>query len=761
MNISLMAAAIATALALAPDAGAQTPEPPEQDAPRRLDNVVVIGVPQTPMPANSGEARDEDLEPLRPNTSDTAQLLRAVPGLNVQGAGGVSGMPAIHGLGGDRNRVQVDGMDIVASCPNHMNPPLSYIDPSRVGTIKVYAGISPVSAGGDSIGGSIQVQSAPPRFAEPGAGWDMSGELGARWRSNGNARAANVSATLANEVFSLGYDGSLSRADNYRAGGEFRDFTASGREGHDIARDEVASSAYLVRNHALGAALRHGDHLWQASYGRQEIPLQLYPNQRMDMTANTQNRWQLSYQGRHEWGAFEARAWREQLRHSMGFGPDRQYWYGMASMPPGGGGYSVPCAPIGPTCAADMPMESASRTQSASAMLSLDLRPGDQLRVGAEWHDYRLDDWWPPSGGGMAPGEFWNINHGQRKRASLFAEWEGRLSTQWMALFGLRHDRVSTNAGEVRGYDVDPAPPGSWGMTQADAAAFNARARQRRNTHLDAVALLRYSPSRQLDVELGYALKTRSPNLYERYAWSSWAMAAIMNNTAGDGNGYVGDPDLRPETAHTVALTLDWHASGSQPDWRLRLTPWHTRVHDYIDAVPLGTHTPEAFNVLRHANQSARLYGIDLLAEVPLAKTAVGDFGLKAVANWQRGENRDTGQPLYNTMPPNARLSLGHQHGGWDNAIEWVLVAAKERVSPVRNEIPTHGYGLLNLRAGYGHGPWRIDAGIDNLFDRLYALPTGGTYLAQGRTMGINAIPWGIAVPGAGRSYYAAVKFSY
>ena len=46
-----------------------------------------------------------------------------------------------------------------------MNPPLSYIDPSNVAAVKVFAGITPVSLGGDSIGGTIAVASAAPTFA--------------------------------------------------------------------------------------------------------------------------------------------------------------------------------------------------------------------------------------------------------------------------------------------------------------------------------------------------------------------------------------------------------------------------------------------------------------------------------------------------------------------------------------------------------------------------------------------------------------------
>jgi iron complex outermembrane receptor protein len=103
-------------------------------------------------------------------TSDTTRLLSDVPGISFYGAGGVSSLPVIHGLADDRLRITVDGMDLILACANHMNSPLSYIDPTNVGSIEVFSGITPVSAGGDSIGGTIRVNAPAPEFAATGQG---------------------------------------------------------------------------------------------------------------------------------------------------------------------------------------------------------------------------------------------------------------------------------------------------------------------------------------------------------------------------------------------------------------------------------------------------------------------------------------------------------------------------------------------------------------------------------------------------------------
>jgi iron complex outermembrane receptor protein len=110
-------------------------------------------------------------------------------------------------------------------------------------------------------------------------------------------------------------------------------------------------------------------------------------------------------------------------------------------------------------------------------------------------------------------------------------------------------------------------------------------------------------------------------------------------------------------------------------------------------------------------------------------------------------------------MPFNARLTLSHRYGGWDNAVEFVGATSKDHLSDVRNEIGTSGYGLMNLRASYSWKQARLDVGVDNVFDRLYYLPLGGAYTGQGTTMMLNTIPWGIAVPGMGRSVYTGLSF--
>lgn len=759
---------------------------------------VIVTAPRAPSLTLGGERLPaKSLASLRAVTSDAATLLLEVPGVGVQAAGGVSSLPIMRGLADDRLRVKLDGMDLIAACPNHMNAVLSYLDPTQVEAIDVYAGLSPVSVGGDSLGGSILVRSVAPKFAPAGQDGKLSGSLGGFYRSNGNGRGLDVAVNYGTPSFGLNYAGGLATADNYQAGGKFKqrlysgagtggaDPSVTGRVGHTLALDEVGSTAYEARNHSLGLAFKGGPHLIEAKLGIQDLPYQLWPNQRMDMLDNQDKRINFRYQGDHEWGRLEGRVYYQKVDHSMDFGADKRFYYGGASggaAGAGGSGNGAACSPPsgGMTgCAWGMPMYTASDTTGLGLQAELRLRQGDLLRLGAEYQRYRLDDWWEPSGAGMWPYTFWNIRNGERSRAALYGEWEGRPAAAWQTLAGLRYERVATDADTVHGYNLNVFPTSTASLPEAanqtrDAVLFNTADRSRTDHNWDLTLLAKYALSPTQDIAFGYAHKTRSPNLYERYAWSTWQMAALMVNWFGDGNGYIGNLDLQPEQADTISATFSWHAKDR--GWAFKATPYYTWVRDYIDAVrwdatnnapataPLPTNQ---FAVLKFMNQSARIYGLDLSGELPLGQTTIGDLGLKGRLSYAHGKNRATGEGLYNIVPLNAKLTLTHARGGWDNALEVVMVSGKSNVSTVRKEIDTPPYSLVNVRASYRWKHVRLDFGVENLFDRLYYLPNGGPYLGQGTTMttsglATGSVPaWGTAVPGPGRSVYIGVTYNF
>jgi iron complex outermembrane receptor protein len=598
------------------------------------------------------------------------------------------------------------------------------------------------------------VNSSDPQFAAAGQGTLVKGEAGAFYRSNGNAAGGNISATIASEKLSMTYSGSTVESNNYTAGGDFKAAGPAAAGRGWLAGDEVGSSMYKSTNQSLGFALRHENHLVELKFGVQDIPYQGWPNQRMDMTGNDSEQVNLRYKGSYDWGKLEARAYNEHTRHKMQFGDDKLYWYGSSVATDG-----IPCVPSGGMggCAAGMPMDTEGYNTGVVVKADIRLSARDLLRVGGETQRYRLNDWWDPSGKGMWPGVFWNIRDGERDRLALFGEWEAQWKPEWLTQLGVRGEKVDMNTGEVRSYS---------GVT-AEAGTFNLRDRKKTDNNLDLTALARYTPDSSKTYEFGYAQKTRSPNLYERYTWSTSGMMMRMINWAGDGNGYVGNLDLKPEVAHTLSATADWH-DAAQEKWGLKVTPYYTYINDYIDAALCMTATcvtsnaTPGFRYLQFVNQSARLYGMDVSGYMPLAKTSgYGSFTATGMLNYVDGKNETTGDNLYNMMPLNAKLAVVQRLNNWTNTAEVQMVSAKDDVSQIRNELKTAGYGLLNLRSSYTWKQARFDVGIENVFNRLYNHPLGGAYVGQGKTMSATGVAWGTPVPGMGRSIYAGVTVKF
>ena len=732
---------------------------------------------QAERPERSGNWMDEaQIARRRAYTSDTVRLLEDTPGVSLYTAGGVSSLPVINGLADDRLRIKVDGMDLIASCPNHMNSPLSYVDPTQVESVQVYPGVTPVSLGGDSIGGTVVVKSKGPEFAAPGQGLLQKGEVGTSFRSNGNAKNLNVSATIANENLSLSYKASSAESGNYKAASDFKSYTqirpaapvAGANYGSTLSKDEVGSSAYKSRNQLLTLAVKGDRELVEGSFGYQDIPYELYPNQRMDMLGNTAKRYNLRYEGRKDWGKLEARAYRETVEHHMDFGADKVLYYGSIT---GTNGVVYP--------ANGMPMNTTGKTDGVSVKAEVDLSATQVGRFGMDWQQYRLNDWWPPSPdcgvgnctGGMAPNAFWNIKDGQRDRRALFGEVDSRWSEHWFSQLGLRYEQVSSRVGAAQGYNTGMMYAGSAVSSSGGAATYNATDKQRTDNNIDWTAMSRFTPDDVKSFEFGLAQKTRSPNLYERFAWSTNTMAMEMVNWVGDGNGYVGNPNLKPEVAHTLSVTGDWHSENRESQFVA--TPFYTHVRDYIDAsrsYPGSTQTAATPNFvkLQYVNQEARLYGLNLAARTPIGANDLGKWSVKGLLNYTNGKNLDTGDYLYNVMPLNARTSLVHRIDGWENAAEVVAVAAKNDTSATRNEIKTPGYSLFNLRSSYTQKQLRVDFGIENVFNSMYYQPLGGAYVGQGYTMSLNkevgtnnTSAWGTGIPGMGRSLFAGLSYKF
>lgn len=691
-------------------------------------------LPATPAPANlsavlaPGQAAEETDSTSSENITvngtrhrssaspDTASLFQRSLGYSAYSAGGVSALPVLNGMADERVATFVDGMRIPSACPNHMNPAMSYIDPDAVASATAIAGITSVSQGGDSTGGTLEVNRKDPIFSDTSK-LLVTGHVRGDYRSNGGGSGASGSLTTANDWLSLRYTGSYSHASDYHTGGKGR---------------RVLSTDYLSFNHAVTLGVKKENHLLAITAGQQDIPYEGFPNQYMDMTNNRSTFVNGKYKGDFDWGTLEARGFWQRVNHVMNMLSDK-------------GGHS-------PT--KGMPMNTDTRAAGYSIKATIPLGRNHTLGLGSSFDHNGLNDWWPPLVGSMmmGPGTFHNINQGHRDRLGHYIEWKARWLPRFSTELGLRNDLVMMNTG--------PVAPYSWTgmMNMADAMAakrFNAASRGRTDTNFDVTALARWDMLDSLTLEGGYARKTRSPGLYERYAWGEGAMSSTMIGWFGDGNGYVGNLNLTPEIANTASATLTWHDPVAQA-WELKIQPYYTYTHHYINVMRIGA-LSNGLSKLQFVNHNAQSYGINSSGFVRLWNTpAYGKGELRANLNWVRGQDLVTHSGLYHQMPANGSISLHETYENWTGRVSVTLVKSKSTVDWLRNEPRTPGYALLGVGGSYHWRVLTLDASIENLLNQSYYLPLGGLSLGDYRATGVLG-----PLPGLGRSFNLSLTATF
>jgi len=699
--------------------------PFREETPTILEEIVVTGEKPQLQIAVKDEIRPAEIPTKQAQVSDTAKLLEDTAGVSLQAGGGVSSLPVINGLNDNRIKVDVNGITINSACPNHMNPPLSYIDRSNIASIVILKGVSPVSMGGDSIGGTISVQSPEPEFAEHGKSPLLTGKASSFYRSNGDAFGGSVSTGIANEHARMDYTGSYTQSGNYNDGNG----------------NTVKSTSYKSENHAAALSFKFDKHLFEIRGGLQHIPFQGFPTARMDLTNNDSIFGSAHYNGKYDWGSLDGHLFLENTNHTMDFGADRKA--------------------IEP-----MPMETRSRNYGYKLQAEILFGDQDTFRFGNEYKSSFINDFWPPTSdmpSMMGPNTFLNLNDATRDRIGTFAEWEKNWSEEWKSMLGLRYDHTMTDTGYVQGYN-DVVPKRYVQIPDyLQAFDFNSRHHQRNFDTFDVTALMHFTPTLWSQYDFGYARKNRAPSLHELYVWSTSPMPMTMNGWFGDGNGYVGNMNLQPEIAHNITFTANFY-DPKEDAWNIKITPFFSYVENFIDVDRCVTclQPNNGFYYLRFANHDARLWGVDVTASADLFEDKLfGKFSTRSIMSYVRGERMDSGN-LYHMMPFNIKLSLNHELGGWKSGFEMQYVDAKDDVQAIRNELRTPSYFLLNAKTGYKWEHVSIDVGLDNILNNQYYYPLSGVYIGDQSAMTLSSSrPNTQNLPGLGRSVYVGMTVSY
>ncbi|MBQ4833134.1 TonB-dependent receptor [Pseudoalteromonas sp. MMG010] len=650
-------------------------------------------------------------------------------GVNFSAAGGVSNLPILNGMMGERIKVLVDGADVTAACANHMNPPLSYISANQVSSFNVIAGISPVSAGGDNIAGVIQVNSIAPQYSSHDDITFENGYISAQYKTIDNGRKLGVGVRAASKTLSFNYQGSFSDAHSYE-------------DGHG---DLVLDTLYRAQNHSITAALRDEKQQLVMKLSHQKIPYQGFANQYMDMTDNVSYGAIVQYKRKFAEDEFEAQVNWHNVKHKMGF-------------------FSVEKTGM-------MPMNTDADDISYQLKWKNTITDNSHLLLGHEFYLYQLEDWWPGIEGSMmmGPNDYININNGKRQRSAVFMQYESQLNSAWWFNGGMRIEQVKTRVDEVQGYSdssMSMAMTDMSDMINTDnsvaAEVFNELERNKTDTLIDASLLFNYQITPNDELQFGFARKNRAPSLYERYSWGVSTMSATMIGWYGDGNGYIGNPELDAETAHTLSAT--YSKNSEQDDWRLSFNAWYSNVNDYIDAEFVRSFDyygadNTTRNILQFTNVDATLYGFkaDYTALIFDSKT-LGNITFNANVSSTRGNNNARSEPLYQISPLQSEVAIKQTLGRFENALSWQWVDSKTRVDSVRLENQTAHYNLVNLSTKGSWDAITLHLQVTNLFNEYYEQPLGGVSIASVKQDNSNGYT---QLAGQGRSFNMGLSYAF
>lgn len=652
-----------------------------------LDPLVVEGAAD----ASPWASSERSVDGSGPMASHGGDLLCGLPGVAMLRNGSQTGIAQVRGLAGDRVRVKIDGLSITPACPNHMDPPLHYSHAAEGDLVELFAGITPVSAGGDSLGGTILVRRPDPEFATSGSSL-FGGDARLGFRGDHDAWQAAARLFGATETMRAEYRGSWGDADDLRFPG-----------------GTVRASGYETTRHTLIGSIRTRGGFVSVDAGLSRTRDAGTPALPMDMIKD--DSWHFGLHQREDlgWGVLESRLYVHDVDHLMD-------------------NFSLRPAVM------RMQAPAASRDYGLSSQLEWEASDG-LLRAGLDLHrsEFEAEQ---VNAAGLRRDTF---RANRRERYGCFVEWESAERNEWEWLVGLRMDSVTTRAGAVR--NAFGGPP-----VAADQARFNTGKRRHSDFLVDAMGALRWRLRDDTQLEFAMGLKNRAPSLVERYLWTPASASAGL----ADGRTYLGNPSLDPESAFILSLGLQHE----QECWGVSVTPFYQSIDDYIEGRPIARLDRFGRPVLQWQNIGrAELYGVEAGFDADLHER----LRLSANLSWVRGRDTSTGNPLYRIAPLRGRVSLDYAHAGWSAALECEWADGQNQVSRIQNEPTTPGWAVFHLRGAreFGNG-LRIEAGVENLFDRRYAEHTAGVNRVAGSDVAV-----GQRIPNAGRFAYTSVGWEF
>ncbi|MDA9567946.1 TonB-dependent receptor [Gammaproteobacteria bacterium] len=704
---------LALALAIATPLAGQTFAQERQ----RIEEITVVGVRDT-----HTVIVDDTLVA----TPDTAQLLRKMPGANVNKNGELTGIAQYRGMFGDRIQVSVDGAQINGAGPNAMDAPLHYAPVAILESLTINRGIVPVSKGQETIGGYVEANTYAGDFGTT-KGFEFSG------RAYAGAQSVNSGDVLSG-FFSMANDTHILRGFVMQERADDLEFPAG----------DITPSEYDRERFDLGYSFAKGRHEFSIDFARNNTKDAGTASLPMDILSIDSDLFRSRYTFSTSEGLFTA-----ELSAS-----DNEHWMTNYHLR----------RPPQTAASSDDPMRFR-RNWAVSENYGFALKY-EQFADNGTWL-YGIDGHFAEHRSiitkpNSVPFYISNFNDVNRDIIGAFIEREISLNAQTGLETGIRVNHVSMDSVPVSA-NLNPMnmmmgmPVMMNNLAGALSTQFNNDNLAQTDTNVDAFVRLSYQTDGDATWYIGAARKTRSPSYQERYLWIP------LEATGGlaDGKTYIGNPNLNPEAAHEIELGLDLENSiyGIYP------RVFYKRVSDYIQGTPSSNVTANNFaqmmatmgmgmpNPLQFSNVDARFYGLDIDSNFSINDKIT----LRAILNIVRADRRDINDNLYRVSPDNVLVALDYRGNGWTGSIESVTYADQNRIAITNSELKTEGYSLVNVmaRSSLADGV-EVSIGAENLLDESYLDHLAAYNRAYNPDIASRA-----RMPGIGRNFYARVMWNF
>jgi len=657
----------------------------------QLDTVVI----EAEKPLQTNPTQRGSTEQIGPS-ADGGDFLRNISGVSGTRMGGHGIDPIIRGQSQNRLNVLLDGAFVHGGCPNRMDPPTAYSPMETYDSVTVLKGSQTVRYGGGGSGGTVLLERNTPRLSEDKL---YRGHLNAGFKGNSDTRDLSADVTAGNEQGFVRGITQWSEADNYNDG-----------------KNRGVRSAYKTRSGTLILGYTPDNKT------RAELSFEnsceddvLFAGAGMDAPESEHQA--VRFRFKHD--RLNAELYYSDVFHVMDNFSLREL-----------------------TAPMKMRVDSTSRTFGGRLHWAF-------KGIGWNWLaglDYQQNQRNAERFAGMPmAGALNNLQaimwpEADLQQPGLFLEMDTMLSKDGWLKAGLRYDYVSASADAA-----NQAAMG--GATASDLYRMYYADSETEQTEHNIGGFLSYTHTLNDNTEMSVSISrsVRTADATERYLAASNKTAMMR---------WVGNPAIKPEQHHQVELGLSWE----NDTFSHSTAVFYSQVSDYIlrDRARGQTGIRQSDRASIYRNVDAELYGFEWEMQCRINANVVA----KLDAAYVYANNTDEERPLAQTPPLEGSASIEYQEKIW-------LLGSRLRFAANQNRVDdsamtgsgldageTGGFGVLDLYGRYQWDEVTFSAGVENLFDRVYAY-----HVNRANSDPFN--PEAVRVNEPGRSFWLNARLSF